>query len=255
MTSAESLLQDRDWRIKNSLWILGTLFCCCGTWASFLYVGISAKRQSWLIAAAGYGAATIGLTALIGSAPTAPDGATDSSSWQSNVGTLLVLAVWLGGFVHAVVINRTWLRIKAVSDSSPWHATQSHGAVSAAPARGAMNAPGLAHLPPPPTSVPFPPAPPPYAGPVGGGVEPSSRDDRSPIDVNLASLSDLLGLAGLDADSAERAILARQRQDGFRSVEEFISAAQLPPHISENLRDRLTVSSHLPEIHEPEQPD
>lgn len=56
MATAQELLDDSSWRLKNSAWIAGTLFCCCFSWASFLYVGISAKRRSWLIAAAGYGA-------------------------------------------------------------------------------------------------------------------------------------------------------------------------------------------------------
>lgn len=93
MTTAEELLSDQNWRLRNSVWIAGTLFCCCFTWASFLYVGISAKRRSWLIAAGGYGAATVAFMALSGSGPRLPDGTADSSRWQSKVGMFLALGV------------------------------------------------------------------------------------------------------------------------------------------------------------------
>ena len=76
----ELLLQDRAWRRRNSMWLLPTL-ACCGvlTWASFLYIGVKAKRPSWLAAAAFYGVAFILYFVLVGTSPKAADGSTSTS--------------------------------------------------------------------------------------------------------------------------------------------------------------------------------
>ncbi len=265
VTTAEELLSDQNWRLRNSVWIAGTLFYCCFTWASFLYVGISAKRRSWLIAAGGYGAATVAFMALSGSGPRLPDGTADSSRWQSKVGMFLALGVWAGGFVHALAINRSWLRFKAGADSSSRPAAGSNGAASAVPTWGAAGAVGgqgtanqyssHAPLPPPPTSVLRPPSPArPNAGTAAARERPSSHDDQALIDVNTATLADFLGRAGLDVESAERAIVARQRFGGFWSIDEFMTAARLPPDNDAQVRNLVTVRT-LPQKPQPERPD
>jgi hypothetical protein len=110
----EPLLHDRAWRRRNSRWLWpavgGVGFL---TWTSFLYIGVKAKRTSWLVAAALYFIAFVICFVLIGMAPELPDGSADTSSWQSNVGTLLALAVWFGGIVHALITNRQWLALQA----------------------------------------------------------------------------------------------------------------------------------------------
>lgn len=206
--------------------------------------------------------------ALIGSAPEISDGSTDTSSWQSNVGTILALGVWGGGFVHALAINRSWLRFKADADSSPWSSAGSNGAASAVPAwgtAGTVGPPGAtnqyssqSHLPHPPTPVSTPPPAPPPPVPNVGGAEaaegPSSHDDQEPIDVNTATLADFLGRGGFGLEVAERAIVARQHYGGFWSIEEFVTAAQLPPQLYDKVRDLLTVGT-LPRKRQPGRPD
>ncbi len=110
----ELLLQDRAWRRRNSTWMVPALVGCGFlTWTSFLYVGVKAKRASWLVAAAAYGAVLVLCFALIGTAPTEADGSTDTSSWQSTVGSACLLAAWIGGIVHALIANREWLSFQA----------------------------------------------------------------------------------------------------------------------------------------------
>jgi len=96
------------------MWLLPTLLCCgVLTWASFLYVGVRAKQRAWLYAAAVYGAVSVAYFVLVDMAPKAADGSTSSSGWQSTAGTILFLAVWLGGSVHALIINPQWLSFLA----------------------------------------------------------------------------------------------------------------------------------------------
>jgi len=115
MTEAgKLLLQDRDWRRRNSMWLLPTLVCCgVLTWASFLYVGVRAKRPAWLAAAAAYGVATATYFVLVDTAPRAADGTSITPGGQSTFGTIFFLAVWIGGSIHALIINSQWLSFLA----------------------------------------------------------------------------------------------------------------------------------------------
>lgn len=109
-----NLLEDPGWRLRNSTWMVPTLACCGAmTWVSFLYIGVNAKRRSWLAAAAAYGVASVIPIALFASAPTTAPGSSSTSSWQSTAGTICLLALWVGGSVHALIINRQWLAVLA----------------------------------------------------------------------------------------------------------------------------------------------
>lgn len=140
----ERLLRDKPWRERNSMWLLPTI-ACCGllTWASFLYIGIRAKRPAWLAAAAGYGVATMAYVAVVNSAPRAADGTVDTSGWLQTAGTIFLLAVWVGGGVHALSTNRQWLDFLA---TQPGPVPASSGPLAAA-------------APPPPGPVPTAPPP------------------------------------------------------------------------------------------------
>lgn len=132
-----NLLQDPAWRRRNSTWMLPTLLCCGAmTWLSFLYIGINAKRTSWLVAAAAYAVACVIPFALISSAPTAASGSTTTSDWRSTTGTFFLLAVWIGGSIHALIVNREWLSYLASPQeraASSWSSTRAP-AVPIAPA-------------------------------------------------------------------------------------------------------------------------
>ncbi|HKY16543.1 MAG TPA: hypothetical protein VJM33_16570 [Microthrixaceae bacterium] len=110
----ELLLQDRDWRRRNSMWMLPAL-ACCGllTWTSFLYIGVKAKRPSWLAAAAFYGVVFVLYAVLVGTAPEAADGSPNMSAWPRTAGTICFFVVWLGGIVHALIVNPQWLSFLA----------------------------------------------------------------------------------------------------------------------------------------------
>ncbi len=130
----EVLLDDRAWRRRNSMWLLPTVLCCgLLTWGCFLFVGVRAKRRSWLTAAAVYGVAVVAYFVLIETGPKAPDGTSDTSSWQGTVGSLFFLAVWFGGAVHALIINRQWLAFLAAPEET----------VSAPPTSGTASAPSF----------------------------------------------------------------------------------------------------------------
>lgn len=108
-----SPLRSRRWRVWHSLWLLPA-FLGFGfwTWLSFLYIGLRARRRNWLLIAVGYAVVlAVGCVLIDISHP----------GWVSNLGGFLALALWGGGSIHAVLVNRSWLRWR--SDRTPWYLT------------------------------------------------------------------------------------------------------------------------------------
>lgn len=62
-----------------------------------------------------------------------------------------------------------------------------------------------------------------------------------PIDINAATLDELMGLPGMDRVKAEKVLAARAARGGFTGVQAMVDAAELKPHELVQLRPRLTV--------------
>jgi hypothetical protein len=60
------------------------------------------------------------------------------------------------------------------------------------------------------------------------------------VEVNSATVRQLVEVAGLDPARAERIVAQREARGGFQSVVEFAAAGGLAPHEFVRLRDRLT---------------
>ena len=96
-------LRSRRWRLRHSLWMLPAIVGFgLFTWVSFLYIGVRAKRSGWLAAAGLYFAGTVAVFVI--------DGLAGNASALESVYVVLMLAMWIGGTVHAVFSNRNWLR-------------------------------------------------------------------------------------------------------------------------------------------------
>jgi DNA-binding SARP family transcriptional activator len=108
-----SPLSSRIWRVWHSLWLLPALLGFgMWTWLSFLYIGMRARRRNWLLIAAAYAALVVSACILIDIA---------DSPWLSTLAGSWLLVIWAGGAVHALFVNRSWLRWR--SDRTPWYLT------------------------------------------------------------------------------------------------------------------------------------
>jgi serine/threonine protein kinase len=103
------------WRLRRSAWVLTSLPFGLTTWVGFLFVGLSAQRSSWLWAAGAYAAGAGLLLVLILATPTDSTGAPTPGSWQDTLSATTMAILWVGGFVHALLANRRWLRWRAAS--------------------------------------------------------------------------------------------------------------------------------------------
>ncbi|WP_205709591.1 hypothetical protein [Kineococcus siccus] len=116
-------LRSRVWRVRNSWWLVVPAVGL--PWLAFLYMGITARRPAWLLAAAAYLAAAGGSVALM-----------TAGGWPPFLfGLLLAIATWGTGLVHSVVTNSAWLRFKAALTGEPvLEAAPAPPPVEAAPA-------------------------------------------------------------------------------------------------------------------------
>lgn len=106
-----SPLASRLWRVWHSLWILPALLglgVC--TWISFLYIGMRARNRTWLLLAVAYLVSACILLVIPNNPP-----------WLETFGGLWLLALWAGGTIHALFVNRSWLRWR--SSRTPWYRT------------------------------------------------------------------------------------------------------------------------------------
>ena len=104
---------------------------------------------------------------------------------------------------------------------------------------------------PPPEKVSVPPPPPPQS-PVGqlGVSELDFTESEAPVlaaqvDINNASLDDLLNLPGLTLASAKRLMDERQTRLGFATIEEVGVVLNLRPHTVQRLRERVVLKRFI----------
>ncbi|MBM7808312.1 hypothetical protein JOD57_004149 [Geodermatophilus bullaregiensis] len=254
--SAENRLLSASWRRRHSLWLLGPLFGLgMVTWASFLYIGWKARRRAWLVAGALYAVATaVGFYFTDGTE--GPDG--KSNEW---LGGFLV-ALWVGGIVHALLSNRAWLTWRS-QDTTPWYAQQAQqpvagGTVPVPGPPAELSALGIDssrfYAAAPPSAVPQQPvatltgdpAPPPppappvaYPAPLGAPTAshaPQAPSSVPPLDINEATEHQLVALPGVTPERAGRLVIARAHRGGFSTVEEFAEVAGLAPHEHQHIR-------------------
>lgn len=250
-TSPEQLLADRKWRLRHSVWMLGPILGFGFiTWASFLYVGVKARRRDWVIAGVSYAIVVGVLFYFIDGTQPPSDAAAPSDDWVGGA----LLAVWVAGIVHAILSNKSWLRWRA-RNTRPWYLAMPAGeppTPTGAPPPTPWT-PGGNPVPPQLVGTgvnpaqyyapaPAPPGPPPAAAPV----------NTAPLDVNTAGTAQLAMLPGFTDERARRVAAARAARGGFTSIEQFAEVAGLAPH--EHQRIRAMVSCPPPAAPGPSAP-
>lgn len=234
----QQLLASQDWRLRNSWWVLPTLLCCgMATWASFLYIGMKTRTRAWLVAAGVYTVLLVGVIVLLelgGPSDTEVDAGAVRTATQQTIHEWTggaIIAVWVAGIVHALLVRPHFLR-KLALDAAPWWAKAgSHTVVH--PHYG--QAPPPAPWAPPTPIPPAPPAPPLPAPPLP--APPVSLNKQVPV--NTATPAELAAL-GLSPAAVDAVLAARARPGGLRGVQEFAAASGVKPHELHALAPRLS---------------
>lgn len=218
MTPEEKLCS-RTWRIRNSAGLLwGLLSLGFLTGVGFLIRGVKAKNRAWILMGVGFLVVGIGLMVTTGTF--------DSGTKEAPIRSL-ALDIWgwtwfttfVGGIVAASVTNKKWLLWKAHAGDIKWYAK------AGAPQQPEYSSPGRGFDPNAAAGIFTPPRTPQIAFPAPTPVPAIG------LDVNSASAQDLVSAWGVDSPTANRILEARQAVGSFTSFEQFISKAQVPPHL------------------------
>lgn len=181
------------------------------TWAGFLYIGIRARRRSWLAWAAMYGALLV-LSGVL-------DSPAQASSTATGIGAIALLIAWFGGTAHAEAIKRDVAWRVRPADGRGLEAARQRIERRAEGQRLAAGNPRLARE-------------------VGvGRPDIAGSDDFGLIDVNHASQDALGHLPGITAEVARRIVEARERLGSFTSAEELGVSLDLSPDTVDDISE------------------
>lgn len=192
----------------------------CGflTWAVFLILGRQAQRRAWLVWSAVYAALLVAFCVL--------EGASGSSTTDlaADLATIPFVAAWFGGTVHLAVVSRDATRrikqVRRASDGTPaLIAARERIKEREAGRRLAAKDPVLARE-------------------VGvGRPDLPDTQDYGLVDVNHAAAEALCTLPGITPQIAEYIEQTRQSVGLFTSAEDLCVALNLPPHLTDDLRE------------------
>jgi len=182
------------------------------TWAGFLFAGFRAKRPAWIVAGGAYLGITV-FTLAITSLDNNEEGIED------NLGYILMFTAWAVGIVHSFLSRKPYLRRLAIIDDPALQAARTAEERRAFARELAVKNPDLARAA--------------LLGRTGG------FDEGGVVDVNHAPVEDIADLPGIDAATARRIVMVRDRIGGFSSLEDLGMTMDLPGDVVEQLRRRV----------------
>jgi len=196
----------RSWWIVLALTPLGF-----ATWAAFLYVGLAYRRKAWLFASGVYAAALVTAFVFI-------ETHRGQHGGLHALGGFLVLAIWIGGFAHAMAVRREVAKPPPPPSDPALAAARARLSERRAAQRLALRDPALALE-------------------LGiGRPDVPGADPRGLVDVNHASADAIAETASVSWEVAKEIVAARERVHGFSSVEDMGSLLELHPWDVERLK-------------------
>jgi hypothetical protein len=220
LQTPEERLCSRTWRLVNSRWLLWSILSFgLLTGVGFLIHAITTKNRRLLISAViwlAVGATYVALSTVIDSGTKANPAQTPASQFLGG----FVFAMWVGGVTHSALSNRSWLRWKAEEKpKGAWYASTD------SPSAGSRSR---------------------DAQPAGVqeafktvGVEPHQSDPPLLIDINSASVTEIMSL-GADEKSAKRIVEQRAKYGSFENQDDLLQKSQVPPHVILSMGSSLT---------------
>jgi hypothetical protein len=196
----------RDWWI-----LLPPLSVGVFTWAAFFYIGLRARRRSWLIAAGIY------LSALF--IAYGVDAAAGSADWSSTLAGFVLFSLAAGGLAHAIAVRSRFYAAIAGQDEVEYEAAERRLHARELARKIAAEEPARARQ-------------------LGVG-RPDLKDafDASLVDLNSAPAKSIAAVAGVSITVANQIVAAREQTGDFSSVEDLDLVVDLAPDDVALLKD------------------
>lgn len=182
-------------------------------WASFLWVGVRARRAQWVVAGVVYLVVTLAALITLGLDGDGPDDGPED--WPDAVGTITSFVMWGVAFIHAMLIRRPYIELMDLREAGAGRRRareMGHDLVREDPALARELGVGRPDLP--------------------------HARHCDLVDLNHASAEAVAALPGVDADLARRIVEVREEIDGFSSLEDLGTVLDLPARLVERLRGR-----------------
>ncbi|MGO3765383.1 MULTISPECIES: ComEA family DNA-binding protein [Glutamicibacter] len=148
-----------------------------------------------------------------------------------------MIAQFFGGIISSIVTNKRWLLWKAHADDRKWYAKPEATRVQN------FSAPSYSYESEPVPSVfadPTSPVPNVRQTPSVRSNQATPSTSVTEIDVNTATVQDLVSGLGIDTDTATRIVNTRSSLGSFTSFEQLMTRAQVMPHLLIPHRNKLT---------------
>ncbi|ASS73752.1 hypothetical protein CIG75_01365 [Tumebacillus algifaecis] len=251
------------WEWSRSLWMIWTIFFGMFTWVSFWYIAYRVKQMKW----AGWGLLYFAAFGYI----IAFAGSEYEGTFWGEFWFVVIFVTWIGGMFHAWAARKEYLlRLVAISklqvnaqerlknqieleydvdidgQEQPKRAVKPVSAQAgtqqvvseSAPAtslqkQAVQTASDAGPVEPEPIERERPSSPPPAVAtePAHDGL----------VDLNNDPKERLAELPKIGIVLAMKAVSIRETQGGFASVEQFVEAVGLKPHVAELLREQIVI--------------
>ncbi|ALU39029.1 hypothetical protein AS188_03890 [Kocuria flava] len=261
---AAQKLANGKWRLRHSAWLLAPILGLgLFSWVGFVYVAARTRKRRWWVIAAIYAGLGVLLFVL--------DEAARSTGVQAfaDVGGLLLLGTWVGGVIHAFILNKEYLRWRAslvpwYTEGAPPQAPPADLRQPGQPSHSFQGIDNAAYYQPgrqAPAPGPRPWTPPPPRGPAqfvppAPASPPASRPapvQFGRVHVNTATAQDLARLPGIDEVLAQHILSVRKAQGRFRDDDDFVRSTGLQPHQYTRIAHLVTVDAPTTEQRGPRQ--
>jgi DNA uptake protein ComE-like DNA-binding protein len=181
------------------------------TWAVFLMLGIRARHRAWLVWSAVYAALTVAFAIL--------EALPDPGGTAAEIAVIPLIFTWFGGIAHVTVISQDATRRIWRANDPSLLAARERIERRAEGRRLAAQDPMLARE-------------------LGvGRPDVPGADDYGLVDVNHAAPDALCQLPGITPQIAARIAQARQSALSFISADDLCVTLDLPPGLTDDLRE------------------
>lgn len=228
-TDSATLLSDKNWRRRNSLWLLWVIAGIgMFSFIGFLVVANRIRTRRWWIIALSVSVVTV----LVWTVNVLTEDPTTGE--LSDTAGAITMVAWFGMIAAGTYLNREYLRWKSSGQSvKSWY---QEPLVSADPT--VLSAPPTGENPAPVFGI--------EASDYYSAVPSSAPVGRTTVDLNSATEAELQSAMNLSPAVTSRIVAAREQQGVYQDVDDLARRVDLQPHEFVRIRDRAVFEGAAP---------